>query len=296
VTAERPSSPSTGILPAWSEPFRRERVPELTRRGPFEAAPEWLGSKGEGVTVAIVDSGVEGDHPAVGGRLVASVRIEIDDEDEPVVIDDDAIDVVGHGTACAGIIHAIAPSADLVSVRVLGKKNTAKGIAFARGLHWVVEQGIGVANLSLSSGSEELFAEFHELADQAYFENTVLVCAASNTPGRSSYPSLFSSVISVAAHDSPDPLTWFYNPRPPVEFGARGVDVPVAWRGGASIIGTGNSFATPHIAGLVARIRATYPDATPFEVKALLAASAGTPPQRSTGRSRRSPHSAHEPS
>jgi subtilisin family serine protease len=277
MNAERAPEATFGVLPAWSEPFRRDRLPALTRQRAFEtAAPEWLESRGAGVTVAIVDSGVEGDHPAVGGRLVASVRVEMDD-DEPVVVDDDPTDVVGHGTACAGIIHALAPSAELVSVRVLGKKNTAKGIAFARGVHWVVEQGIGIANLSLSSGSEELFAEFHELADQAYFENTVLVCAASNTPGRSSYPSLFSSVISVAAHDSPDPLTWYYNPRPPVEFGARGIDVPVAWRGGASIVGTGNSFATPHIAGLVARIRGTYPAATPFEVKTLLAAAAATP-------------------
>ena len=276
MNAQRAPEVTAGTLLAWSEPFRRDRLPELTRRRALEmAAPEWLESRGAGVTVAIVDSGVEGDHPAVGGRLVASVRVEMDD-DEPVVVDDDPTDVVGHGTACAGIIHALAPSAELVSVRVLGKKNTAKGIAFARGVHWVVEQGIGIANLSLSSGSEELFAEFHELADQAYFENTVLVCAASNTPGRSSYPSLFSSVISVAAHDSPDPLTWYYNPRPPVEFGARGIDVPVAWRGGASIVGTGNSFATPHIAGLVARIRGTYPAATPFEVKTLLAAAAAT--------------------
>lgn len=286
MTAERPSSATTGIVPAWSEPFLHERLPELAHERVFPAAaPEWLGSKGEGVTVAIVDSGVEGDHPAVGGRLIASVRVEMDDEDEPVVIDDDPIDVVGHGTACAGIIHALAPAAELVSVRVLGRKNTAKGIAFARGLHWVVEQGIGIANLSLSSGSEELFAEFHELADQAYFENTVLVCAASNTPGRSSYPSLFSSVISVAAHDSPDPLVWYYNPRPPVEFGARGVDVPVAWRDGGSIVGTGNSFATPHIAGLIARIRGTYAAATPFEVKTLLAAAAAsaTGPKRGAG-------------
>jgi subtilisin family serine protease len=276
MNAEPAPEATFGVLPAWSEPFRRDHLPALTRQRAFEtAAPEWLVSRGAGVTVAIVDSGVEGDHPAVGGRLVASVRVEMDD-DEPVVVDDDPTDVVGHGTACAGIIHALAPSAELVSVRVLGRKNTAKGIAFARAVHWVVEQGIGIANLSLSSGSEELFAEFHELADQAYFENTVLVCAASNTPGRSSYPSLFSSVISVATHDSPDPLTWYYNPRPPVEFGARGIDVPVAWRGGASIVGTGNSFATPHIAGLVARIRGTYPAATPFEVKTLLAAAAAT--------------------
>ena len=276
MNAERAPEATFGVLPAWSEPFRHDRLPALARQRALETpAPEWLESRGAGVTVAIVDSGVEGDHPAVGGRLVASVRVEMDD-DEPVVVDDDPTDVVGHGTACAGIIHALAPGAELVSVRVLGRKNTAKGIAFARAVHWVVEQGIGIANLSLSSGSEELFAEFHELADQAYFENTVLVCAASNTPGRSSYPSLFSSVISVATHDSPDPLTWYYNPRPPVEFGARGIDVPVAWRGGASIVGTGNSFATPHIAGLVARIRGTFPAATPFEVKTLLAAAAAS--------------------
>jgi subtilisin len=276
MTTEHAPDATAGVLPAWSEPFRRERLPSLARERAFDtAAPEWLRARGAGVTVAIVDSGVEGDHPAVGGRLVASVRVEMDD-DEPVVVEDEPVDVVGHGTACAGIIHALAPDAELISVRVLGKKNTAKGIAFARGVHWVVEQGIRIANLSLSSGSEELFAEFHELADLAYFENTVLVCAASNTPGRSSYPSLFSSVISVAAHDLPDPMTWYYNPRPPVEFGARGVDVPVAWRGGTSIMGTGNSFATPHVAGLVALIRETYPAATPFEVKTLLAAAAAT--------------------
>jgi subtilisin family serine protease len=273
------SSELDALRPAWSEPFQRDRLAGLLRPRPLEpaVAPAWLASRGEGVTVAIVDSGVEGDHPAVGGRLVASVRVEMDG-DEPVVVDDDPVDVVGHGTACAGIIHELAPAAEIVSVRVLGKRNTAKGIAFARGLDWVVEQRIAVANLSLSSRSDDLFAAFHDLVDQAYFAGTVLVCAASNSPGQSSYPSLFSSVISVAAHDEPDPLAWFYNPRPPVEFGARGVDVPVAWRGGATIVGTGNSFATPHVTGLVARIRATYPAATPFEVKTLLAAAATIPP------------------
>jgi len=264
------------LLPAWSEPFQHDHLRKLARPSAIEAAPDWLGSRGAGVTVAIVDSGVEGDHPAIGGRLVTSVRVEMQD-DEPIVVDDDPIDIVGHGTACAGIIHELAPDAELVSVRVLGKRNTAKGIVFARGLDWVIEQRIGVANLSLSSGSEELFAGFHELADLAYFGNTVLVCAASNNPGRSSYPSLFSSVISVAAHDSPDPMTWYYNPRPPVEFGARGADVPVAWRDGGLITATGNSFAAPHIAGLVARIREAHPAATPFEVKTLLAAAATRP-------------------
>lgn len=260
-------------LPAWSEPFRPDRRALLHRAAAPVIGGSWLASGGAGVTVAIIDSGVEGSHPAVGGRLVRSVRVELEGE-EGTVVDDEPVDVVGHGTACAGIIHALAPEADLVSVRVLGRNNRTKGLAFAYGIDWVIQQGIPVANLSLASRSEDLYATFHDLVDQAYFANTLLVCAASNRPGQRSYPSTYAAVISVAAHADPDPLAWYYNPNPPVEFGGLGVDVTMAWRGGATVRGTGNSFATPHITGLVARIRSTFPDATPFEVKSLLAAGA----------------------
>jgi subtilisin len=263
-------------LPAWGEPFAGDARASLGRGlplGPMDREVAFGGTDGSGVRVAIIDSGVERGHPAIGDRLVASMVVEVDDEDARVTEDAAGTDVVGHGTACAGIIHAIAPGAELVSVRVLGPNNRAKGIAFAAAIDWVVEQGIGVANLSLSSRSEPLAALFHELADRAYFANTLLVCAANNVPGPS-YPSLFASVISVAAHDEADPAVWFYNPAPPVEFGAYGVDVDVAWRGGGRIRATGNSFAAPHLAGYAARIRARHPAASPFEVKAILAATA----------------------
>jgi subtilisin len=261
-------------LPAWSEPFVGERS-GLDRLVPIHGLDReavFGGVDGTGVTVAIVDSGVERDHPAVGGKLVHSVKVEPGDED-PVVSDDpEAIDVVGHGTACAGIIHALAPGADIISVRVLGPDNRGKGSIFAAGLEWAIAQGARVINLSLSSKSDALFGTFHEIVDEAYFANVLLVSAANNVPGPS-YPSLFSSVISVAAHDVPDPWTWFYNPLPPVEFGAYGVDVPVAWKDGAQMVATGNSFAAPHVAGLVTLIRARHPSATPFEVKSMLAAT-----------------------
>jgi subtilisin len=264
------------LRPAWSEPFLDGHRDALDRARPIadldrEAA--FGGTDGAGVTVAIIDSGVDGSHPAVGGRLVASVRVELGDDGPAVVPDPEAIDVVGHGTACAGIIHSLAPGADLVSVRVLGPDNRGKGAVFAAGLEWAIERGAGVVNLSLSSRSEALMGVFHDLADRAYFENALLVCAANNVPGPS-YPSLFASVVSVAAHDVADAWTWYYNPRPPVEFGARGVDVEVAWRDGGWITATGNSFAAPHIAGLAALIRAKRPAASPFEVKAILAATA----------------------
>jgi subtilisin family serine protease len=189
---------------------------------------------------------------------------------------DEPVDAVGHGTACAGIIVGLAPRVTLLSMRVLGADNRGKGIAFATGLRWAIEQGASVVNLSLSSRSEALFATLHELVDRAYFANVLLVCAANNI-AVASYPSLFASVVSVAAHDVRDPGVWFYNPRPPVEFGAYGLDVEVAWKDGGRIVATGNSFAAPHIAAYAARIRAAHPDATPFEVKAILAATA-TPP------------------
>jgi subtilisin family serine protease len=266
-------------LPAWSEPFAADGRRALERERPFgrlERAAVFGDADGTGVTVAIIDSGVERDHPAVGGRLARSVVVELDGEDATVRDDPDALDVVGHGTACAGIIHSIAPAATLVSVRVLGPDNRGKGLAFLAALEWATGEGIGVVNLSLSSRSEALQGAFHETADRAYFANTLLVSAANNVPGPS-FPSLFATVISTAAHDIADPAVWFYNPTPPVEFGAYGVDVDVAWRHGTRIRATGNSFAAPHLAGFAALIRSRYPDASPFEVKSLLAATADDP-------------------
>jgi subtilisin family serine protease len=81
-------------------------------------------------------------------------------------------------------------------------------------------------------------------------------------------------VVSVAAHAGHDPLTYYYNPSPPVEFGAPGIDVRVAWKDRQYMIATGNSFATPHIAGIVTLIRAKHPELTPFQVKTVLWACA----------------------
>lgn len=270
----------TVTVPAWSEAFAIEARGGLAREGPFGRPDrdEVFGeADGAGVVVAVVDSGVDADHPGVHGRVVRRLRVDLDGEDARVVDDPHAADLVGHGTACAGIIAGIAPAAELVSIRVLGADNRGKGRAVAAAVEWAIGQGIGVVNLSLSSRSEAMFSVFHELADRAYFANVLLVCAANNVPGPS-YPSLFAAVLSVAAHDIPDPDAWFYNPLPPVEFGAFGVDVDVPWRDGGRIRATGNSFAAPHLAGHAARLRSRYAAATPFEIKALLAATANTPP------------------
>jgi len=268
--------PTAEELPAWSEPFEPSGRDALARLPALDAIDRewaWGGASGAGVSVAIIDSGVEGNHPAVRGRLLESWSIELRDGETQAVPDTSGMDLFGHGTACAGIIAGMAPEVDIVSIRVLGADLKGKGAAFAEALEKAIHRPVQVANLSLSSKSEALFGAFHELADEAYFNHVVLVSAANNVAGPS-YPSLFSSVISVAAHGEPDPWTFYYNPSPPVEFGAWGVDVPVAWRDGGMTVATGNSFAAPHITALVALILSKHPGLTPFEVKAILAAVA----------------------
>ena len=267
-----------GLRPAWSEPFLGDAMAGLARASRIDRIDRgWAfdGATGEGVTVCIVDSGVEAGHPRLQGRVGECVAVELDDG-EPVIVADEAGDLFGHGTACAGLVVDRAPRVRILSVRVLGADLKGRGVAFLAGMEWAVEQGADVINLSLSSRSEALFADFHDVADQAYFAGSVLVSAANNAPG-ASYPSLFSSVISVAAHEEPDPWRWYYNPRPPVEFGAWGVDVPIAWKDGGSTVATGNSFAAPQVTGLAALLRSKHPGLTPFEVKAVLAATADLP-------------------
>jgi subtilisin family serine protease len=268
--------PHPDELPAWSEPFSEPSREALRRLPALERIDRdwaWGGATGAGVTVGIVDSGVEASHPRLQGRLRDSVAVELARDGEPQIVPDDGQDLFGHGTAVAGIIVGMAPEVELVSVRVLGSDLRGKGIAFAAGLDHLIERGVDAANLSLSSKSEALLPVFYDLADQAYFRRLMLVSAANNVQGPS-FPSLFSSVFSVAAHAVPDPWRFYYNPSPPVEFGAWGMDVPVAWRGGTETVATGNSFAAPHIAGLVALILSKHPGLTPFEVKAILAAVA----------------------
>ncbi|MFN2138790.1 MAG: S8 family peptidase [Candidatus Promineifilaceae bacterium] len=270
---------TVALRPAWSEQFAADAIQELGISGPLAAiTPQWAwgGSTGAGVRVAVVDTGIEYDHPALEGAVRGGVVIELDeneasgyraDKDEP------PHDMAGHGTAVAGIIHALAPQAELYSVRVLGGNMTGRAYVFAGGLDYAIENGMDVVNMSLSTSSEQYYALFHDLADQAFFKNIPLVSAVNNIH-EASYPSTYSSVISVAANESSDPYTYHYNPSPPVEFGAPGINVRVAWLDKQYATNTGNSFAAPHITGLVALIRAKHPQLTPFQIKTVLQACA----------------------
>jgi subtilisin family serine protease len=220
--------------------------------------------------VAVIDSGVDADHPAVG---TVSGYVSVDVRGNEIRLDEAPHrDGYGHGTACAGIIRSLAPACEIYSVRVLGPVLTGSGAAFAAGLRWAIEQGIRVCNLSLGTSKPAFHGVLHDLADSAYFRNLILVSAANNLPV-ASFPANFASVISVAAHDG-DKELYYYNPKPPAEFAAPGIDVRVPWANGEWITATGNSFAAPYITGLVARLLGEHPELTPFQVKTVLRALA----------------------
>jgi subtilisin family serine protease len=245
-------------------PVEADAPPEAPARG-------LVGGTGRGVRVCVVDSGIERDHPLVGPVDRAwrvfkeDSRVHVEETDEG--------DACGHGTACAGIIRRTAPECELSSVRVLGERFSGSGDVLLAGVRWAVRQRFDVVNLSLSTPRDRFVEELRKLADEAYFQRTVIVASAHNTRVES-FPWRFSSVISVGSHQEDDPHLHLYNPEPPVEFFAPGQKVQVAWLGGRSIRSSGNSYATPFIAGLCARVLSSSPRLTPFQVKDALYLSA----------------------
>jgi subtilisin family serine protease len=257
-------------LPSHSLPAERVAEIALPANWPCEVTPEWAwgGSSGAGIRVCILDSGVDAGLERVG-EVKRSVTVEADGDGSPRVVEDSEGDVFGHGTACAGIIRSIAPEVELTSVRVLGPNNRGSGELMMAGLGWALEQGHQVVNMSLSTSKTELLDGLRRLADGAYFQRGTIVASAHNVAA-DSYPWRFASVISVGSHEDPDPMRFYCNPDPPVEFYGPGLDIEVVWRGGEVVRTSGNSFATAHLSGICALIRAKHPELTSFELKSVL--------------------------
>lgn len=262
-------------LPAYARQSQSLRLGVVKSLEDLSPDWAWGGASGEGVRVAVIDSGIEADHPDLEGcvDVDSSIRCDVGADGEVIEEPGPHDDSFGHGTACAGIIHHIAPAARITSVKVLGSGLSGKAAAFLRGLAWAVDEGFDVINLSLGTTRKDWALPFYEICDRAYFANAFVVTAANNVM-RPSYPSLIAAVASVASNLSADPMRFHYNPEPPTEFLAPGVNVEVAWRGGTRIEATGNSYAAPHVAGIGALIKSKHRHLRPFQLKTALWATA----------------------
>src|ERR1700704_2216077 len=229
----------------------------------------WERCTGRGVRVAIVDSGIDTEHPDLKGKVKESVEAVAEDgkiDFRPSTSGDQA----GHGTACAGIIASVAPEAELYSVKVLGPKASGSGDMFLVGLDYAIKQKFRIINLSLGTTKRDFFAPLHDLLDRAYQSGCIVVSAANNLP-YPSYPSIFSSsVVSVVKRSGGDPFNFGYRYGQVIEVVAPGGEVTNTWPGGGYRQLTGNSFACPYIVGIIALIVEAYPNLTPFQVKSIL--------------------------
>jgi hypothetical protein len=253
------------------------------------------GNKGAGVSIAIIDSGINYNHPDLDGNYRGGRDF--------VECDDDPMDVYGHGTHVAGTACAedndngdpdgpygvvgVAPECDLYALRVLDDAGWGYSSDLTAAMDWAVLNGIQVANLSLGwdiNPGETVKVAF----DNAAAEGLVIVAAACNNgnrPGKGDnvcYPALYDSVIAVAATDSNDARASFSSTGDQVELAAPGVSVFSTWNDNTSYLdpqpvcdpeegcykyGSGTSMASPHVAGTAALILAVHPDWTPEDVR-----------------------------
>lgn len=239
----------------------------------FQIDDDWRSATGKGVSVAVIDSGIDADHPDLQGKVRSAVEARA--ENKRIVFDvSTSGDVAGHGTACAGIIAKIAPDVEFHSIKVLGAGGLGDGQAFLAGLEYAIKNKFRVVNLSLGTTKPQFFAPLHDLLDRAYQAGCIVVAAANNLP-QPSFPSIFSSsLISVVKSEETDPLNFGFHYGQVIELTAPGVNVKTSWLNGGHRSLTGNSFACPHIAGIIALLLEKHPDLTPFQVKSALYAIA----------------------
>lgn len=226
----------------------------------------------EPVDVAVVDSGIDGAHPDLAGRIHAAWSIEpVEDKLRPTARSPEKNnDRYGHGTAVAGLIATTAPNSRLVDLGVLGEDNTASGEALLEGFRFALSTNVKIINMSLACRSK--FApQLNSLCEKAYRNGQIIVAAKRNhSLFDMGFPAEFSSCVSVDTSADGGFLNLRYLKDSPIEFAAQGADLVTLAPGGLYTRSTGTSFATPIISGLCALLLGRFPQLSLFEIKSLL--------------------------
>jgi subtilisin family serine protease len=233
-------------------------------------ATELSTATGAGVRVAVIDSGVECSHEALRLHPPRCWTLETTGPKQYRLVEDDGVDVFGHGTAVASIIGEFAPGAAIESVRVLGGDLRSSSDRAIAALQWAIDQRFDVINCSFGTPHMRYLEMYKRIVDQAFCDNVLVVSACNNVDARTiALPGWFPTVIA-ADHGALAPLTLQRRAGEMVEFVARGRQVRVPWNRGGWREVTGSSFAAPHVSAIVARLREIRPSWNACEVKTAL--------------------------
>lgn len=261
----------------------------------------WEQTQGsQDILVAVVDSGIDYNHPDLKGQIVngldfmAEIPTGPNGEGSPDVVDEDPMDQMGHGTHVAGIINAlpnnrtgiagIAPNVKVLNIKALSAEGWGSAFAIAQGITYAVDKGARVINLSLGSGQG---SKPIELAVQYAIEKgAVVVAAAGNDYTHTGFPASYPGVIAVGATDKDDFLADFSNHDKRINVMAPGVDImsttPTFLTNTMSQNGvdqfysvmSGTSMACPMVTAQAALILSKNPTLNALQVKEIIEKSA----------------------
>ncbi len=237
----------------------------LTKIGAPQAWDITTGSNS--LIIAIVDSGIDLDHPDLSGKIILGYDYVNGDWDP----DDD----YGHGTHVAGIAAAwtnngqgvagVSWGAQLMALKVLNAGGTGTYANVASAVTYAADNGAKIINLSL--GGDYDSSTLRNAVSYAHNKGCVIVAATGNNNGPVLYPAKYAEALAVAATDSADQRAWFSNYGPEVDVAAPGVGIYSTYLGGGYTYMNGTSMATPHVAGLAALVWSACPNYTNSQVE-----------------------------
>jgi subtilisin family serine protease len=250
-------------------PSRTPTDPELGAQQPYLTTvglpTAWdVANTGAGATVAVLDTGVDADHPDLASALVPG----FDAVHEDAQPEDDN----GHGTAVAGVVGAatgngvgvagVAWNARIMPVKVLRADGVGTDVDIAQGIVWAADHGADVINLSL--GGPGASTALDQAVQHALSKDAVVVAAAGNESSPAlHYPAGAPGVLGVTATDAAGHFAWFSNHGPWVSLAAPGIDIrtTASAPGAAPAVAseTGTSFSSPIVAGVAALLIERHP-------------------------------------
>ncbi len=264
----------------------------------MHARDAWQTTKGAGIIVAVLDTGVDATHPDLAGSVMPGKDLV------GFGASRGAATWARHGTAMGGIIAGhghgpggkdgvvgVAPEAKILPVRVLleeddpqrDKARRARGGALADGIRWAADHGADVINLSLGDDSDSAHPDAAQDAAVRYAlgKGVVVVASAGNDGAHGdhvSYPAAYPGVIAVTAVDRDGKRAAFSTRHWYATLSAPGKDVIITEPDRRYYKGWGTSAAAAFVSGAAALVRSAYPELTPAQIKKLLAETASDTP------------------
>ncbi|MFF9351161.1 S8 family serine peptidase [Streptomyces sp. NPDC014734] len=291
VTRGARSFSASGLKKLWLDRKVQATLDKSTKQVGADLA--WAaGYDGKGTKVAVLDTGVDAEHPDLKGRIAASENFtDSGTTDDRQGHGTHTISTVGGtGAASDGKKKGVAPGADLLAGKVLNDSGSGAESWIIAGMQWAVDKKADVVSMSLGSPEPTDCTDPMSVAAEklAQTEGTLFVIAAGNTGptlNTVSSPGCAPSVLTVGAVDRDDSTAQFSSRGPVIgshtlkpEIAAPGVGISAAAAGGRGIYAyqsmSGTSMATPHVAGAAAIVKQRHPDWTAQQIKAALVSSA----------------------